>query len=382
METMVGPTLTAHPTETKRVTVLEIHRRIYRLLVQLENDRWTPREREALLDEITDEIDLLWMTGELRLDRPTPDDEIAGGLHFFRDVLFDAVPQVFESFLRAVAAGQAAEAVPRLRFHSWIGGDRDGNPNISTQVTERALIAGRRTVLAKYCALLTQAAARLSISDRIMPMAPAEAEALRRIVTDPGKVARNANELFRQAVSAIKLRLESDGYGHVSAFVADLRAVESALSSLEAGHQAARHIRPVRWLAEVFGFRTVTLDIRQNATVTNAVLREVWQAADEESAPDPGTGAWSHRLRQELSAETLPPITVAALSPMAQDLFGLLEMMRNVVAGDDPQAIGPFILSMTSSADDLLAVLLLARYAGFDRETPELNLVPLFETIA
>lgn len=380
--TMIGPTVTAHPTETKRVTVLEIHRRIYLLLVRLESDRWTPREREMLLDEIADEIDLLWLTGELRLDRPTPDDEIAGGLHFFRDILFDAVPQVFGSFMRAIASDQEVAAVPRLRFHSWIGGDRDGNPSVTTEVTARALQAGRRTILTKYIALLNQAAARVSISDRIMPLAPREAEALRRIAANPNRPSRNPNELFRQALSAIKLRLESDGYAHVASFMADLRTVESALLSLDAGHLAARHLKPIRWLAEVFGFRTVTLDIRQNATVTNAVLREVWQAAGDGPAPEDGTEAWSRRLRSELSAETLPQVALETLSPAAQELFGLLRLMREVLAGDDPQAIGPFILSMTRSADDLIGVLLLARYAGFDRETPELSLVPLFETIA
>ena len=88
----VGPTLTAHPTEAKRVTVLEIHRRIYRLLVSLETQRWTPRERDDILADIESEIDLLWMTGELRIERPRLADEIEWGLQFFRDALYDAVP--------------------------------------------------------------------------------------------------------------------------------------------------------------------------------------------------------------------------------------------------------------------------------------------------
>jgi len=382
VETTIGPTLTAHPTETKRVTVLEIHQRIYRLLVRLGIDRWTPRERETLLDEIAGEIDLLWMTGELRLDRPTPEDEVAWGLQFFRDVLFDAVPQVFNSLTRAVVPCQKVDLMPRLRFHSWIGGDRDGNPKVTTEVTAHALQAGRRTIVTKYAALLDQAAARLSISDHIMLPAPREADALRRIAADPGRSQRNPNELFRQAVSAIKLRLETGGYAHVATFVGDLRTVEDALLSVNAGHQAARYLRPIRWLAEVFGFRTVTLDIRQNAMVTNAVLGEIWQAAGDAPAPDYGTEAWSRRLRGELSVEILPHVALETLSPGARELLGLLSLMREVAAGDDPQAIGPFILSMTRSADDLLGVLLLARYAGFDRETPELSLVPLFETIA
>ena len=92
----VRSTLTAHPTEAKRVTVLELHRRIYRKLIELEHARWTPRERDRLIAEVRAEIDVLWMTGELRLERPTVDNEIAWGLHFFREVLFDVMPQVLE----------------------------------------------------------------------------------------------------------------------------------------------------------------------------------------------------------------------------------------------------------------------------------------------
>ncbi len=374
--TLVGPTLTAHPTETKRVTVLEIHRRIYRLLVQLETDRWTPREREAVLDEIESEIDLLWMTGELRLDRPTPMDEIAWGLHFFRDIVFDAVPQVFDSLGAAGGGGD----VPRLRFHSWIGGDRDGNPNITMEVTRSALQQGRDTILARYDTMLTEAAARLSISNRITPLPQEHVAALHRVTADDSRAGRNPNEVFRQVLSAIRERLASVGYGHVSAFVDDLRAVEAALHSLDADRQAKRYIRPIRYLAEVFGFRTVTLDIRQNSTVTTNTIRELWSLAGE--APDYGTGAWSRRLRAELSAEDLILPDPAQLSDSARDLLGLLDLMNQVATGADPRAIGPFILSMTRSADDLLGVLLLARYAGFHPETPEISVVPLFETIA
>ena len=126
----VGPTLTAHPTEAKRVTILEIHRRIYRMLVTLETQRWTPREREARIDELRGEIDLLWLSGELRLERPSLSDEIEWGPQFFRDSLFDATPQLFEQFQSAVGAtfGASEDAVrPCLKFHSWIGGDRDGS---------------------------------------------------------------------------------------------------------------------------------------------------------------------------------------------------------------------------------------------------------------
>ncbi|MFK8081952.1 MAG: phosphoenolpyruvate carboxylase [Granulosicoccus sp.] len=381
--TLVGPTFTAHPTETKRVSVLEIHRRIYRGIVALETDRWTPRERKTLTERLESDIDMLWFTGELRLDRPSPDDEIAWGLHFFRDIIFDIVPDVLEQVNTAVgkSASDVAEFIPRLCFHSWIGGDRDGNPHVTTAVTRRALELGQNTIQTRYISLLGEAAAQLSLSNRIAPLDDMHADALRDICNNSDAASRNANELFRQAISAISSHIESDRYAHVSDFISDLTAVENALHSLRANQIADRYLRPVRWAATVFGFRTVTLDIRQNSTVTTAVLKEIWEKVEGDLPPDYGSTAWSERLRAELATDELPHLDYESLSAQAQELFDLLSLMLEVISGKDPQAVGPFILSMTTSADDLAAVLLLARYVGFDREAPELKVVPLFETI-
>jgi phosphoenolpyruvate carboxylase len=384
VSTIVGPTFTAHPTETKRVTVLEIHRRIYRGVVALETDRWTPRERIKLVDKIENDIDLLWFTGELRLDRPTPDDEIAWGLHFFSDILFDIVPEVLDQVNRAASNDDTGtgECVSRLCFHSWIGGDRDGNPNISASVTRRALALGKSTVLTRYKNILNDAAAQLSLSNRIAPLEEPHAKALKAIIRDSGAEAQNANELFRQALTSIGLRVESNYYLHVSDFIDNIRTVERALQSLQADRLAKQYLRPLRWFSEVFGFRTVTLDIRQNSTVTNATLKEIWEVVEGELPPEQGGDAWTERLKSELALEILPSLASHKLSVEGQDLLELLKLMLQVDSGADPQAIGPFILSMTRSADDLAAVLLLARYAGFDREAPQLRIVPLFETIA
>src|SRR5206468_4234075 len=121
----IAPVLTAHPTEAKRVTVLEIHRRIYRLLFELEASRWTPNERTALFDRLRLEIDLLWLTGELRLERPTVEQEIAWGLHFFEETIFARVPELYER-LEAALHRHYPEAKldppSFISFDSWIGG--------------------------------------------------------------------------------------------------------------------------------------------------------------------------------------------------------------------------------------------------------------------
>ena len=390
----VGPTITAHPTEAKRVTVLEIHRRIYRHLVSLETQRWTPRERDDILHDIEAEIDLLWMTGELRMERPSLRDEIEWGLQFFRDALYDAVPQLFDRFSTAAEArfGPGLDTTPCLRFHSWIGGDRDGNPNVTAEVTRDALVRARRSILARYQEDIATAAARISITQRIVPLPPQTEAQIRALITrspDAKRLAsRNPGEVFRQALTAIGARLRAmqertdepgAGYPSVSHFIADLRSVEAGLQAIDAHRLAARFIAPLRFRAETFGFRTTTLDIRQNSTVITAVLAEVWALTGP--VPAPGSPDWSRRLRDELGRSDLVHVNRNRLGPEAGDLLDLLTLMRDAGMSDDPDAIGPFILSMTRSADDLLAVYLLARHAGFGSEKLDLRVVPLFETI-
>jgi phosphoenolpyruvate carboxylase len=387
----VGPTLTAHPTEAKRVTVLEIHRRIYRLLVSLETQRWTPRERDDILAEIEGEIDLLWMTGELRIERPRLADEIEWGLQFFRDALFDAVPQVFDRFVTATTArfGEGLKVTPCIRFHSWIGGDRDGNPNVTTETTRDALARARRAILSRYIDSVTTAAARISITSRIVAFPPDLVARIDRITAATPRAkalaARHPGELFRQALTAVgdRLRAMQDGgaggYASVSHFLADLRDLEDGLVAIGADRLAARYLTPLRWQAEVFGFRTHTLDVRQNSTVTTAVLSELWALTGP--APAYGTPDWSRRLREELGRSDLTHADRARLSPEARELLDLLALMRQARISEDPEAIGPFILSMTRTADDILGVYLLARHAGFGAEKLDLQVVPLFETI-
>ncbi|MEO0921453.1 MAG: phosphoenolpyruvate carboxylase [Pseudomonadota bacterium] len=377
----VGPTLTAHPTEAKRVTVLEIHRRIYRNLVSLETQRWTSRERLKILSEIEGEIDLLWMTGELRLERPSLEDEIEWGLQFFRDGIFDAVPQLFEQFEQAVIQRfeEPRDVSPCIQFHSWIGGDRDGNPNVTSASTTHALNRARDTVLALYKDQLRTAAERLSISNWIAPLSNETQVELEKLASFSPSRDRNPNELFRQAISAVLHRLET--YRHVKQFTNDLLVIENALVLVKAKDLAFRYIRPLRWRASVFGFRTYTLDIRQNSTVTTDTISEIWKIQDSKDVPEYGDPVWSERLRRELSAPQLDVPDQAELSEQGAELINLLKLMHERRYGQDPQAIGPFILSMTRSTDDLLGVYLLARYAGFGAETLDLKVVPLFETI-
>jgi phosphoenolpyruvate carboxylase len=132
----IRPVITAHPTEAKRVTVLEKHRRIYRRLVELESPRWTPRERKALVDGLRNDIELLWLTGELRLAKPTVPQEVYWGLHFFNETLFESVPDLMEKVERALEQYYPSETfnVPAFfQFGSWVGGTVTATPSSPTR---------------------------------------------------------------------------------------------------------------------------------------------------------------------------------------------------------------------------------------------------------
>src|SRR5207249_8412378 len=169
----VRPVITAHPTEAKRVTVLEKHRRIYRRLVDLEAPRWTPRERNALIASVRAEIELLWLTGELRLEKPTVAQERAWGLHFVTENLFDVVPELVDKLDRAVRQaypGAPLELPPFFQLGSWIGGDRDGNPFVTNEVTHQTVCDNRVASLRRYRQRLAELLQALSPTERAAPI--------------------------------------------------------------------------------------------------------------------------------------------------------------------------------------------------------------------
>jgi phosphoenolpyruvate carboxylase len=398
----VVPTLTAHPTEAKRVSVLEIHRRIYRLLVDLENSRWIPAEREARIAELRAEIDLLWLTGELRLERPSVDQEIAWGLHFFRETLYDMTPQLLERCDAALmrhfpTLGRATPAF--LRFASWIGGDRDGNPNVTAAVTRDGLDAARRQTLERLEARVAALGQRLSVSADNTPIPPAFARRLEDLLGALGTretiVARSPREPFRQYFAAIGARLAATAgsaaaarpYARARDLVDDLAVAERALVEIDARNLALNVVRPLRREAEIFGFHSHVLDVRQNSTVINRTLADLWRELDGAAPPTPGTAQWSRRLARMLKAPVARPHVPAGLLEEAAETLALFRLLAERIVEGTDSPVGAFILSMTKSADDVLGVYALARFCGLGSgpqgEAPvRLAVVPLFETIA
>ena len=399
----VQPTITAHPTEAKRVTVLEIHRRIYLKLYELESPRWTSRERAGLLKALRNEIDLLWLTGEIRLSKPTVEQEIHWGLHFFRETLFErtgSLCDLLEAALLRHYPETPCRVRPPLRYSSWIGGDRDGNPFVTVDLTRYALAENRRAIVERLDRRLNELSQRISLSalEIAIPEAFVARVEEQLLLTGDADLLRerNANEPFRQFFTALRHRLaatfersKAKGFGSTDELISELLAAEEALAQVHSVSIASSMVRPVRWEVETFGFRSMSLDIRQNTTVINRVLKELWRKLnplEKSEGPEPGTPEWQAWIEGELDKPLgfLPQFR--GVSEEARELLGLLELIRDTLDGPDPQAIGTFILSMTQHASDVLGLYLLAKFTGLfadetARETCRIRVVPLFETI-
>jgi phosphoenolpyruvate carboxylase len=408
----IRPVITAHPTEARRVTVLEKHRRVYRRLVDLESPRWTPRERQALVDGLRNEIELLWTTGELRLVKPTVPQEVFWGLHFFNETLFEAVPDLLDKLERALAHAYPARRfqVPAFfQFGSWVGGDRDGNPFVTNDVTSSTVLENRLTALRRYRRRLSELVRALSITERAVPVPENFRQSLARELDATGEAdeisARNPGEIFRQYLACMGRRLDvmvekseqgqtapdPRGYGSAEALITDLRAIEEALEFGGSTSLAQTLVRPVRREVESFRFSTVRLDVRENTTKLNAALADLWavEQADRRTAgqvPEQGSDEW----RKWLGAELARPLAAGELPPElpreSAETLGMFQLVRQLRDEVDREAFGAFVLSMTRTVSDILGAYLMAKTAGLfgdtaGVETSTLPIVPLFETI-
>jgi phosphoenolpyruvate carboxylase len=403
----IRPTITAHPTEAKRVTVLEIHRRIYVLLYRLEAERWTLREREEFIGDLRNEIDLLWLTGELRLEKPTVAQEVTWGLHFFEQTLYERVPETLERLewaLQRHYPDYIFHIPPFFQFGSWIGGDRDGNPFVTNEVTRATLFENRRMVLRHYQRKLGTLIKKISITRNTITLSSDFNAALDALLQQTGQKdslsGRNPGEVFRQFVSCMAIKLDGTvawdrdkslavlHYRHADEFINDLMVVEKGLRDADCHHLARSLVTPLRQEAEAFRFRTVRLDIRQNTRVTNHTLHAMWRELNggDDDPPALNSGTWKEWLLSELSRSLTGMPGFTSLDDMAGSTYGLFKMISEMIDKLDREAFGHFILSMTQSVSDIAGIYVLARYAGLysDKDAGEccrLPIVPLFETI-
>lgn len=405
----IRPVITAHPTEAKRVTVLERHRRIYLRLFELESPRWTPRERDDLIGSLRDEIELLWLTGELKLEKPSVAQEVAWGLYFFNENLFDVVPQLLrkvEQALDQCFPGHGIEVPLFFQFGSWIGGDRDGNPYVTSAVMRETLWSNRLACLNRYRQRLSDLIRNLSVAEHTLPL-PADflqglEQRLATVAEGPAIAARNPGEPFRQFLATMLGRIECTaracreqraaedliGYRQADDLMVDVELMMSALARAGAEPLCRSLLLPLKREVGLFRFSTVRLDVRENTARLNDALAAVHRLTQRGSEPpEPQTPQWKQWLLAELAVPRDAPRRLDGLPAAAEETLRtfrtIAEMRRHV----DREAFGALILSMTHSASDLLGVYLIAKEAGLfadvrSVERCTLPVVPLLETIS
>jgi phosphoenolpyruvate carboxylase len=371
-ELVVHPVFTAHPTEARRRAVVASLRRIGGLLASVDDD--LAREVETgtatstrgaeLRRRLREEIDLLWRTAQLRVAGMTPLDEVRTVMTAFDETLFRLVPSVYRSLDQALlgpASGAAASPVPPfLRFGSWVGGDRDGNPTVTAAVTREAAVIQAEHALRALEAACGRIGRALTVDERSAP----PSDALRRALAAASAAhpelmaeitARSPGEPYRayllyaaERLTATRTRNADLDYGSPAEFVADLRLVQASLASAGAARQAYGELQHLIWQAETFGFHLASLEVRQHSAVHARALAEL-------------------RAGGELSPMTLEVLETIRVIGWIQRRFGFAACHR-------------YVISFTTAAADVAAVYELAGYAFPDGGGPVLDVVPLFES--
>ena len=387
----VEPVFTAHPTEAIRRALLEKESEVVRCLVEDIDRNLTPQERRADIERMRLALTASWQTDETPPEKPTVADEFEHVAYYLSDVLYRVLPVFHETFLDALHAVYGIspdELPPLLGFGSWVGGDMDGNPNVgahtiaATLSSQRAIVLGRyRRELEKLADLLSQTEGRVGVDDVLVERA--DEYALRFPDAAESIKARHSDMPYRRFLTLLAARISatdtdaSDGYAGPDDFLADLRLVEASLQAHQGEHAGGFAVRRLLRRVQAFGFHLATLDLRQESTQHDAALAAL---LGDDAYPDRD---WTER------AEILRALlgdTTTATQLDADDARSVLDVFRTVADAlprYGPRAIGPYIISMSRSAADALAVLALAKLGGCidGNGAVPLDVAPLFETV-
>ncbi|HEY3060002.1 MAG TPA: phosphoenolpyruvate carboxylase [Chloroflexota bacterium] len=378
----VHPVLTAHPSEARRRTLLHHLEAAARLIERLDDDRNTPAERASVLDALRTRITLIWQTAEARVERPSVLDEVQSVLYVLAGTVYDVLPLVF----RAIP-GAGADL---LRFGSWVGGDRDGNPNVTPEVTRAAARLARGAVLRRYREDVQWLGRDLSISGRLLGCAP---ELLESIDSDRRELEVQAvpqwkDEPYRRKLGLIGERLRrtdsggAGGYTTSEALLADLDLVISSLTAHGGQRIAHGGLLDLRRRVETFGFYLAELEIRQHAQRHTEAAAELLGLAGVSGFVALDESERMRVLEEHLGTDGPFAFPTEALSAATREIIDTFHAMADVQRLNGERASQTCVVSMSRAASDALTVLLLAREAGLvDRERSRLDVVPLFETI-
>ncbi|MCT2537001.1 phosphoenolpyruvate carboxylase [Aquibacillus koreensis] len=388
--------ITAHPTEATRRTILQIHKRIANLLKNWDYS-YTRYEKKVIQETIFNEITILWQSAEIREKKPSVMKEVSNGLYFFDKVLFDVLPRIHQDLedLLYEKYSQRFQVPSFLRFGSWIGGDRDGNPNVKATTTFETLKTHRSLALRKYREsldklkdLLSHSAKKVNISNDLVDSIIKDKKAL----NESGW--HKQDEIYRVKISLMlsKLRYTEEdndlGYETAEQLLADLRLIQKSLSNHHPNHNPIKLLRKVIRQVEIFGFHIASLDIRNHSGEHESALAEVLHLVN--IAKD------YKQLNEDEKVETLikvlqdprPMISIYdEFTDETQEVINTFRMIKRAQDTFGERAIEVYLISMTQSVSDLLEVLVLAKEAGLYRVYPDghvvsrIHVAPLLETI-
>jgi len=397
----VRPVLTAHPTESTRRTVLNLQARVARDL--LARDSASGAEVVRLDAALEAEVELLWLTSEVRRDRPSVLDEVSTVLWYLEDRLFDAGRRVSAGLAAAYEAtfNRPLDPLPVFKPGSWVAGDRDGNPFVTPEITLAAARRASFTVLGRYAERVVEMVTVLSVSSRIAPVSDALQSSLegdRALLPETwGKNrSRDSEEPIRLKLSFIRKRLEATrariasrdahrpervdaAYRSARDFEDDLALVADALRAAGAERAEETWLAPLRLAARLYGFHGYELDVREDSEVHKAVLDDLGRAVG--LLPLDRAALQRELLgRRPLSSDYLP---LQERTKQALDVFHTMRQVQDEVG---EQGACTYIISMTRAAEDLLRVLLMGRETGLvdlasDPPMSRIDVVPLFETL-
>lgn len=390
--------ITAHPTESMKRTVLEIQKRIATLLKDFDNKTLTKRERNELKESLINEVITLWQTDELRKRKPTVMDEVRNGLHYFDHTLFEVLPDIHQELadsLHEKFPNRKWDVPNILKFGSWIGGDRDGNPNVTPEITWKTLEAQRELAIKKYKDTIVELMKRFSYSKaRIhVPAELIESILKGEALIEPKKRWVLEDEVYRRKFAIILERLEQIGqsevgYKHADELLADLLLIEKSLRSHQPGERKLKCINRLIRQVQLFGFHLATLDIRNHSGEHEAAITEIFQKVKLTE----NYAALSENEKLSLLEQVLEdPRPVLLLnedySNETQEILKVFKMIKDAHNEFGTRAIEVYLISMTEAASDLLEVLVLAKEFGLyrlhadGRVESQLNIAPLLETI-
>jgi phosphoenolpyruvate carboxylase len=409
------PVFTAHPTEAKRRTTLETQRRIFLLTLDLHRQKLNQEEQQDRLGEILSEVQILWKTDEVRVHKPQVTDEVRQGLYFFRESLFETLPQVYRNLERAVRRVYGSDCdvtVPSfVGFGSWIGGDRDGNPFVKPETTELAVRMHAEMVLEEYVERIRKLTRILSHSNSLCQPSQEFLDSLDAdedywLDTMGQTLRRYHHEPYRRKLGIVRHRLEANlarirlriegaeapvdmagGYADERELLEDLYLIRDSLISHGDANAADGALKDLIRLVESFGFHLVHLDIRQESTRHTQAVIELF--ARQPGAPYYEAFTEEQKLIALAEAIGHPHpfhIDKATLTSETRETLEVFEVMARMRAEISERVFGAYVISMTHSASHVMEVMLLARLAGLAGCTPDgwfcnIRISPLFETI-